>query len=134
MRITGLGGQPSGANLAPHRPPDNAPPEGSTRPFAVGQAFSHAVAPAATRECVVPRSIPTAMRRLLGVGDCPGSEICKSAMEFLVFYVVTPAIGQTQGPFGNAKPALLSQLLAATLNVVGKSRPGAPAALRGLAR
>src|SRR5215207_5550501 len=38
---------------------------------------------AATSECVVPRSIPTAMRRWCGSGAWPGSEICSNAMALL---------------------------------------------------
>src|SRR5256714_8958615 len=34
----------------------------------------------ATSELVVPRSMPTASRCSCGASDCPGSEICRSAM------------------------------------------------------
>ena len=40
---------------------------------------------AATSEWVVPRSMPTATRRWCGSRDCPGSEICRSDMNFCAF-------------------------------------------------
>jgi len=46
---------------------------------------------AATRELVVPRSMPTAMRCRWGSGDGPGSEICSSAMSDLETHVSSSA-------------------------------------------
>ena len=51
-----------------------------TRPWSSGKHSATPLRTEATSECVVPRSMPTAMRRWCGSGDWPGSEICNKAM------------------------------------------------------
>src|SRR5688572_31569806 len=68
-----------------------------TRPSASGRHSATPLRTAATSECVVPRSMPTAMRRWCGSGEAPGSEICSNAI------------------------TLLSQLVGTRLDVLGKA-------------
>src|SRR3954471_22231140 len=82
----------------------------STRPCSSGRHSATPLRTAATSECVVPRSMPTAIRRWCGSGDCPGSEICRSAI------------------------ALLSQLLRSRIDVVAETldeHEGSPLLGRG---
>ncbi len=53
-----------------------------TSPSRSGRHSATPLRTAATSECVVPRSMPTACRRACGSGEVPGSEICRSATRF----------------------------------------------------
>src|SRR5438067_1351737 len=85
-----------------------------TRPASSGRHSATPCRTAATRECVVPRSMPTAMRRWCGSGAPPGSEICSKAMSLLsqclepVIDVLGKALNEHEG----------SDLLGCALDVV----------------
>src|SRR5918992_3900953 len=51
-------------------------------PSASGSTAGAPLRTVATSEFVVPRSMPTARRCSCGAGDMPGSEICRSAIDF----------------------------------------------------
>src|SRR3954447_24444082 len=56
-----------------------------TRPWSSGRHSGTPWRTAATSECVVPRSMPTAMRRWCGSGAWPGSDIWSNAMTCFLF-------------------------------------------------
>src|SRR6478736_9855759 len=62
-----------------------------TRPSESGRHSATPFRTEATSEWVVPRSMPTAMRRWCGSGDAPGSEICRRDM-------VSPLLSQLREP------------------------------------
>src|SRR4051812_44671631 len=61
-----------------------------TLPDSSGRHSAMPLRTAATSECVVPRSMPTAIRRWCGSGAPPGSEICSRAIALLFQRLQTP--------------------------------------------
>ena len=78
-------GQRVAADLAPAvRRGSARPTAGSPGPASSGRHSATPLRTAATSEWVVPRSMPTAMRRWCGSGAPPGSEICSRAIALIV--------------------------------------------------